>query len=136
MRLAAPGDLEACAEIYLTAAPIAFPWLPSDAIRREQFEAAVQEEELWVAETGGTIAGFVSIYLPERFIHSLYVHPARHRQGIGQALLDLALRRCGGQAELKCQEGNRGARAFYARLGWRPVDWGWSTAGPWIRFRR
>ena len=79
--------------------------------------------------------GFVSIYLPERFIHSLYVHPARHRQGIGQALLDLALRRCGGRAELKCQEGNRGACAFYTRLGWRPVDWGWSTAGPWIRFR-
>jgi GNAT superfamily N-acetyltransferase len=135
LRLAEPSDLEACAEIYLTAAPIAFPWLPSDAIRREQFEAAVQEE-VWVAETGGTIAGFVSIYLPERFIHSLYVHPARHRQGIGQALLDLALRRCGGRAELKCQEGNRGACAFYTRLGWRPVDWGWSTAGPWIRFRR
>jgi GNAT superfamily N-acetyltransferase len=136
LRLGEPRDHDACAEIYLAAAPIAFPWLPSDAIRRADLETALREEELWVAERDGTIAGFVSIYLPDRFIHSLYVHPARQHQGIGRALLDLALRRCDGRAELKCQEGNRGACAFYTRLGWRPVDWGWSTAGPWIRFRK
>ena len=84
LRLGEPRDLEACAAIYLTAAPMAFPWLPADDIRREQFEAALREEEFWVAERDGTIAGFVSIYLPDRFIHSLYVHPARQRQGIGQ----------------------------------------------------
>jgi len=136
VRRGEPRDHEACAAIYLAAAPLAFPWLPSDAIRREQLEEALREEELWVAEREGAIAGFVSIYLPDGFIHSLYVDPARHRQGIGQALLDLALRRCGGRAELKCQEANRGACAFYTRLGWRPVDWGWSTGGPWIRFRK
>ena len=136
LRLGEPRDHEACAAIYLAAAPLAFPWLPADAIRREQLDEALREEELWIAERDGAVAGFVAIYLPDGFIHSLYVDPARHRQGIGQALLELAFRRCGGRAELKCQEGNRGACAFYTRLGWRPVDWGWSTGGPWIRFRK
>ena len=71
---------------------------------------------------------------PQRFIHSLYVRPDRHRQGIGRALLDRALGRCGGHAALKCQEANRAACQFYLRLGWRPMDWGWSEAGPWIMF--
>jgi GNAT superfamily N-acetyltransferase len=63
------------------------------------------------------------------------VLPNLHRRGIGRALLNLALARCGGHAELKCQEANRKACLVYTLLGWRPVGWGWSMTGPWIRFR-
>ena len=49
-------------------------------------------------------------------------------------LLGQALHRCGGNGELKCQEGNRAACRFYMERGWRPAGWGWSSAGPWIRF--
>jgi GNAT superfamily N-acetyltransferase len=135
LRPAEPHDLDACGAIYLAAARIAFPWLPPEEIRIDDFQASLREEELWVAEAGGEVAGFVSIYLPERFIHSLYVDPARHGLGIGRALLALALRRCGGHGELKCQEGNRAGCRFYTEQGWRPAGWGWSSAGPWIRFR-
>jgi GNAT superfamily N-acetyltransferase len=135
VRLGEPGDVESCVAIYQAAARIGFPWLPSASFVAEDIHAALLEEELWVAEDRSGIAGFVSIYLPERFVHNLYVDPARHRQGIGQALLGRALLRCGGHAELKCQEANRRAAQFYWNLGWRPVDWGWSDAGAWIRYR-
>jgi len=133
LRLAEPRDFAACTEIYLAAARVALPWAPPEEIRADHFQDSLREEEVWVAETGGRIAGLVSIYLPERFIHSLYVDPARQGLGIGGALLDRALRRCGGHAELKCQEGNRAACRFYMERGWRPVGWRWSSAGPWIR---
>jgi GNAT superfamily N-acetyltransferase len=134
LRPAEPGDLDACAEVYVAAAAVAFPWVPPAARGPAAFRGSIQDEEIWVAEAPDAIAGFVSIYLPQRFIHSLYVRPDRHRQGIGRALLDRALGRCGGHAALKCQEANRAACQFYLRLGWRPMDWGWSEAGPWIMF--
>jgi len=135
LRLAEPSDLAACTVIYLAAARMAFPWLPPEEIRADHFQDSLREEEVWVAETASRITGLVSIYLPDRFIHSLYVDPARQGQGIGGTLLHQALRRCGGHAELKCQEGNRAACRFYMERGWRPAGWGWSSAGPWIRFR-
>ena len=135
LRLTEPRDLAACTDIYLAAARIAFPRLPPEEIRADHFQDSLREEEAWVAEIASEVVGLVSIYLPDRFIHSLYVDPPRHGMGIGRALLEQALRRCGGHGELKCQEGNRAACRFYMERGWRPVGWGWSSAGPWIRFR-
>jgi GNAT superfamily N-acetyltransferase len=135
LRPAEPRDLAACTGVYLAAARIAFPWLPPEEIRADHFQDSLRDEEVWVAETASEVVGLVSIYLPDGFIHSLYVDPARHGIGIGRALLEQALRRCGGHGELKCQEGNRAACRFYMERGWRPVGWGWSSAGPWIRFR-
>jgi GNAT superfamily N-acetyltransferase len=134
LRPGEPRDLEACVQVYRAAAIPAFSWLPPEAITADYFLESIREEELWVAERGGRVEGFVSIYLPGGFIHSLYVHPAWQRQGIGRALLEQALRRCGGHGELKCQEANRAACRFYQALGWRPAGWGWSTAGAWIRY--
>ncbi|HZT19986.1 MAG TPA: GNAT family N-acetyltransferase [Dongiaceae bacterium] len=135
LREAQPGDIPACIRVFTAAARTAFPWIPPEARGADHFLESLGEEELWVAEADGTIAGLVSIHLADAFIHHLYVHPRHHRQGIGRALLALALRRCGGHAELKCLEANRAACRFYAHLGWRAVDWGWSGAGAWIRFR-
>ncbi len=95
----------------------------------------MREEELWVAEEWGRIRGLVAVYRAASFIRHLYVDPDHLRLGIGRALLALALRHCGGTAELKCDEANRAAQAFYLAAGWRPVDWGWAPSGPWIRFR-
>jgi ribosomal protein S18 acetylase RimI-like enzyme len=57
-------------------------------------------------------------------IQRLYVHPARHRAGIGRSLLSASvdrLRQRGAHtATLWVLETDRGARAFYEGLGWTP----------------
>jgi GNAT superfamily N-acetyltransferase len=128
-------DFESCSEVYSQSARLAFPWLSPEETGADRFPPSICDEELWVAEIEDAIAGLVSIHRPESFVHHLYVRPAMQRCGIGRALLGLALARCGGHAELKCQEANRKACLIYTLLGWRPVGWGWSATGPWIRFR-
>jgi ribosomal protein S18 acetylase RimI-like enzyme len=57
-------------------------------------------------------------------IQRLYVHPERQRTGIGRSLLSASVDRLrqGGAhtATLWALETDRGARAFYERLGWKP----------------
>ena len=128
-------DLPVCAKIFLAGQPLAYPRQHEADFVLSDFEASTREEDLFVAEVAGRIRGLVAMYRPGCFVHHLYVDPGYHRQGIGLALLALALRHCGGTGELKCDEANRTAHTFYLAAGWRPVGWGWSPSGPWIRFR-
>lgn len=128
-------DLAACASIYERVLPAAHPGLGAGKPGKWEFQDSIAGEELWVAEGGKGLAGLVTIWRPDAFIHHLYIEPAWQRRGIGRMLLQLALRRCGGHAELKCDEANRAAHGFYLAAGWRPAGWGWSPSGPWLRFR-
>lgn len=128
-------DIPACARIYDRLFAITHPRQSMTIPAERYFEDSIAGEELWVAETNGDIAGLVTIWRPEAFIHHLYIDAAWHRRGIGRALLQLAIARCGGRAELKCDEANRAAHTFYQAMGFRPASWGWSSHGPWIRFR-
>ncbi|HEX3065583.1 MAG TPA: GNAT family N-acetyltransferase [Dongiaceae bacterium] len=121
--------------IFRAVHPLVYPRLTGPAAWRDDFDTNTRDEEIWVAQKDGPITGFASIYLPAKFIHHLYVDPTCHRRGIGRALLELALRRCGGHADLKCDEANRAAQGFYLAAGFRPVEWGWAARGPWIRYR-
>jgi ribosomal-protein-alanine N-acetyltransferase len=81
---------------------------------------------LWVA-TGreGDILGYVGIELSalggEADVVNLAVHPAARRQGVGRALLEVALAHCRARRVpllwLRVRAGNRGARAFYRHCG-------------------
>jgi GNAT superfamily N-acetyltransferase len=134
LRPARPEDRSVCEKIFAAVQRLAYPRQPPADLMPWDFEAATREEDLWVAQSGLSIRGWIGIYRPARFIHHLYVDPDHLRQGVGRALLTLALGRCGGSAELKCDEANRPAQAFYLASGWRPVGWGWAPSGPWIRF--
>lgn len=132
-------DIADCTLIYERALPVAFPRLAhvspgAGSPGPREFADSIAGEELWVAEEAGRIAGLVTIWRPDAFIHHLYIVPDWQRRGLGRALLALALRRCGGHAALKCNEANHPARAFYQNAGFRPAGWGWSTQGAWIRF--
>ena len=135
LREGRPADRPACARLFAAVQPLAYPGQGRLLAGEQEFEPATRGEAIWVAEAAGKVTGLVAIYHPARFIHHLYVDPACQRRGIGQALLALALRQCGGGADLKCDEANRGAQAFYRAAGFRPVGWGWSPGGAWIRFR-
>ncbi len=128
-------DRQRCEEIFAATRHLAHPHRPASDVP-EEFEAATRDEEIWIAESAGGISGWVSIYLSDHFIHHLYVDPGQLHRGIGRALLDRAVARCGGSVDLKCNEANRAAHHLYVATGLRPAGWGWAPTGPWIRFRR
>lgn len=132
IRAYAPSDSPACIRIFDLAWHSGHPYAPR-RIDLASFEAETKGETLLVAEVGNRIVGFVSIYLPQSFVHHLYVDPALQGRGIGGALLAQAVALAGGQASLKCQTRNGDAVAFYRRLGWRDAEQGESEFGPWIR---
>lgn len=136
IRRATPEDHPACAAVFLAAYRQAFRLHPPDYYVPERYFESIAGEEQWVAIENGEIIAVLSIYWPENFVHSLYVHPGRQGQGVGRRLLEVALAQARGICELKCDKANKRAVAFYRRLGWREVGEGTAETGPWVRLRK
>ena len=136
IRDATSADLDACARIFaagqqeiLPDAPV--PWTPAG------FAAAVDGEHLIVATAGdGDIAGFLSLFRPEHFVHFLHVRNGRRGLGIGRLLLAHARHGATGPLELKCLLSNTRALAFYRRLGWIEIEHEPAAAWPFVRLRQ
>jgi ribosomal protein S18 acetylase RimI-like enzyme len=71
--------------------------------------------QLWVAEVGGAVAGFVAFDDDE--VTWLYVDPRHHRQGVGRALLRQAIAAAGSRVEVTVLDGNPAALALYLSEG-------------------
>jgi ribosomal protein S18 acetylase RimI-like enzyme len=126
-------DLEACAAIYAVGSAEALrrpvPTAPDAAFRE-----ATRGEVVLVGEIEGRIAGFAAIFVPEAFVHHLYVDGAARGRGVGATLLRAVRVRLGRRPCLKCRLDNTGALAFYARQGWTETERGTDAqAGPWVR---
>jgi len=113
-----------------------FTWLPTDGAA-EKFLAEAAQEEVYVAEAGGGIAGLASFYRPENFLHSLYIDEAARGQGVGSALLAHVRSIADGRVFLKVQKLNSAAIAFYRRRGMEICEHGDPTApgGGWFKMR-
>ena len=73
------------------------------------------ETPMWLAvDDDGGIAGFM--ILDGSHMEALFVDPARHRSGVGRALVEQALR-LSAVLTTDVNEQNAGAVAFYERLG-------------------
>lgn len=136
IRRAGPRDQAACAAIFIATITETFPNEPAQGRTAEAYAASVVGEEQWVAGSDGKIIGYISVYWPTNFIHSLYVLPGYQGQGAGRALLDTVLHCAQGDVELKTDKGNERAYAFYRRRGWRVVGEGLAATGPWWRLRQ
>ena len=131
----APSDVAACIGIFDRAWHAGHPYAPR-VINEKVFATETADETLFVAvDELGAVIGFASIYLPQSFVHHLYVEPAQSGRGIGTKLLAHALAAAGGSATLKCQTGNEGALRFYRRHGWVEVAAGTGEFGPWVAMR-
>lgn len=83
----------------------------------------------WVASVGGRLVGYAgverSVLGGEADLINLAVDPAYRRRGLGRRLLTTALAWCRQQGVpllwLRVRAGNRAARAFYRRCGFRVV---------------
>jgi GNAT superfamily N-acetyltransferase len=131
-----PGDVAACAAIFVEARQQAFDWANPDQFRLGDFAGATVDEDVWVAVSDGRIVGFLSVYLLSDFIHHLFVAPWAQRRGVGGALLQFALDRTGRPAALKCQAQNRRARSFYEKRGWLEIERGQDQLGEYILYRK
>jgi GNAT superfamily N-acetyltransferase len=129
------NDQVKCQEIYTTVRAATFTWVNPKRFKPSDFGPDTLGESLLVADHPlSGIVGFVGIWMPENFIHHLYVLPECHRIGIGRALLESALRLISRPAKLKCQSANQNACQFYRHLGWRQGEQGHDEIGRWIEF--
>ncbi|WP_317205047.1 GNAT family N-acetyltransferase [Janthinobacterium sp.] len=130
VRPANAADAAALQHIYASCVGTA-GWLPAAARARPDFALASRGESVHVAcDANGAVIGFVSIYLPESFLHHLFVLPRRQGQGVGGSLLASLEAWLAPPWRLKCVRANRRAHAFYLAKGWRAIGWEESDQGP------
>ena len=155
IRPAVPDDAEAVGRIYIDSWNAGFGELMSQAdrtvtaelVRRwKNYLAQPVPHRWWVAEHEGSIVGFAGIG-PSRDpvdpqlgeLYTIAIDPPYWRQGIGKALISLALQHLVSdgyrEAVLWTVEGYERGIAFYETMGWSR-DSGVRDNGRQIRFRR
>jgi GNAT superfamily N-acetyltransferase len=121
LRRAAPADAPVLARI-LGDWQRETPWMPvlhsQDANLRHMARVLVAEE-VRVAEASGVVLGFLARDGAE--VSKLFVDAPARGRGMGAALLAEAQGRCD-RLYLWTFQANTGARAFYARAGFREVQ--------------
>lgn len=128
----AQEDREALRALFVASRDLAFPWVEPGKHQLEDFDVSTQGERILVALDGETIVGFASIWEPDSFVHSLYVHPDHLRRGIGRLLLQACEPYFLSRATLKCLKANQRALRFYRSLGWRERGEGADAGGPYF----
>jgi GNAT superfamily N-acetyltransferase len=117
-------DRQSLKHIYLISRKQAFHWFDTSGYLLDDFDKDTDGEQILVADHDGAIIGFASFWLPDNFIHHLFVHPAYISQGVGKALLSAAIARLTKPVTLKCLTRNESALAFYRLQGWVVVEKG------------
>jgi ribosomal protein S18 acetylase RimI-like enzyme len=119
IRPATPDDADAVARLFIRSfALLTFlPTLHTDAETYDFIVRSVMpQDEVFVAEAGGTIAGFVAMAHGD-FVEHLYVDPAFLRRGVGSALIRQAKTSMPNGFRLWCFQENTAARRFYESHG-------------------
>jgi ribosomal protein S18 acetylase RimI-like enzyme len=130
------AELLTCAEIFAAGQREILPET-AKLQSADRFAKAVDGERIIVAvATDGVVAGFLSLWLPDRFVHFLHVHADCRGRGVGRMLLEHARRQVSAPLELKCLLSNTRALAFYRHLGWREVERDKTPSLPFIRLRQ
>lgn len=118
IRTAQEKDYPALREILLQSRRSRFHWANTEEMKLDDFDQQTVDEHIIVAEEGGHIAGFASLYLPENFLHHLFVHPDYFGRQIGGLLLNASIDLMTKPIRLKCVSANSIALSFYEQHGW------------------
>lgn len=101
------------------------PAHPDDDVRRWLATELLPNTEAWVAadpdERGRVVA---LMALSDTKVEQLYVAPEWIGRGVGRRLIDLAKERRPAGLDLWCFQVNAGARRFYERNGFIPIQFG------------
>ncbi|TCZ68608.1 N-acetyltransferase, partial [Paenibacillus albiflavus] len=121
IREAHEGDYPELRKLYLKSRHNTFVWDNIIEMTLEDFDKHTEDEFIIVAEEAGILMGFTSLYLPDNFIHNLFVHPDCSGKGVGSRLLQAADVKMNKPMLLKCVSKNHKALTFYERNGWKKV---------------
>jgi GNAT superfamily N-acetyltransferase len=114
LRLATPQDAEVLSTIHRLAAFLP-PRHGAEENLRFLRERLMAENQIWVAESGGAVVGYVAF--DDGWLRHLFVHPDHQGKGHGAALLAHVMAD-GRERQLWTFRRNERARAFYERRGW------------------
>jgi putative acetyltransferase len=139
LRRASPRDAETLVRVWRRAVESTHHFLAAGDVDRYEsvVRAALPGLEVVVAEHAGAVRGFAAA--DGGRVEMLFVDPDAHGTGVGSALL-ARVTQGWPVVDLDVNEGNPGARAFYARRGFvvvgrSPVD-GQGRPHPLLHLRR
>lgn len=113
------SDNPKLSKIYLECRLVTFHWLPREQFQLADFEKDTEGESILVLTNNLVPIGFIAIWMPDHFIHHLFIDPNHQGKGHGKVLLSEGLKIIGKPARLKCVVQNSRACKFYERNGWR-----------------
>ena len=128
------GDREVLRKIYLQVRQTSFFSMNDASFKPSSFDTDTSGEYIMVARVHDKIAGFVSVWREDNFIHHLYVDNKYQNKGIGTQLLDKVNPTLQRPITLKCIKSNTRAIRFYLRNGWHPKSEAMSEDGAYILF--
>jgi len=121
IRVANELDYPELRDVYLQSRRKTFFWENTEEMILENFDTHTEGEHIILAEENNHILGFASLYLPDNFIHNLFVHPEFFGKGVGVQLLNASIEKMNRPLKLKCVSKNQKAMKFYERNGWKKV---------------
>ncbi|MPL99739.1 hypothetical protein SDC9_45960 [bioreactor metagenome] len=127
---AGPPDYEKLREIFLTVRRKAFFWSDPEKLKLSDFDESTKDELILAASIRGEAVGFVSVWVPDKFIHSLFVLPEFQGKGVGTALVREAADSVGLPLTLKCVKANTSALGYYQVHHWKIEKEEMDSEGP------
>jgi ribosomal protein S18 acetylase RimI-like enzyme len=118
IRRAEPADAGAVADVFIASFASLLSFLPRLHTHDEDrafLYGLIQRVEVWVAEEGDAVVGFVAVSSAK--VEQLYVHPDHQRRGVGRALLAKVKERQPQGFTLWVFQQNEQARRFYEANG-------------------
>ncbi|CAA9201026.1 hypothetical protein FLA105534_03362 [Flavobacterium bizetiae] len=127
-------DFDVLRKLFLKERQDTFFWLDPTEFKLDDFEKHIKGELVLVAIDQEIPVGFISIWMPNNFIHHFYVDQKYQGKGVGTLLLNAAIQKTLLPITLKCLKENTKAVAFYRKKGFIEKEIGPSEHGDYILF--
>ena len=95
-------DYDELRKIFFNTRQENFNWVEHGSIKLEDFDSSTEGELILTAKIDNEIAGFISIWEEDKFIHNLFVSSNFKRCGVGKALINQSAKAVGLPLTLKC----------------------------------
>jgi ribosomal protein S18 acetylase RimI-like enzyme len=117
-------DIIILQQLFLSVRQQTFVWLDTSFYQLTDFNEETKGELILVAKCDDKIAGFISVWTPDAFIHHLYIKKEYQGAGIGTALLKEVKNRFSVSIRLKCLKDNKVAIDFYKKNEFKEKETG------------